>query len=43
MQLFSIGLYMLHENGTKVTDSDGNFIPTYGNADILNFARAWTG
>jgi len=43
MQLFTIGLYQLNEDGTHKLDDQGNSIPTYGNDDILNFARAWTG
>jgi hypothetical protein len=43
MQLFTMGLWHLHDNGTKVTDSDGRHIPTYAQEDVVNFARAWTG
>lgn len=43
MQLFSIGLYELNNDGTRKTDSDGNFIPTYDNADIREFAKIFTG
>eukprot|EP00615_Pteridomonas_danica_P005739 CAMPEP_0114339626 /NCGR_PEP_ID=MMETSP0101-20121206/7849_1 /TAXON_ID=38822 ORGANISM="Pteridomonas danica, Strain PT" /NCGR_SAMPLE_ID=MMETSP0101 /ASSEMBLY_ACC=CAM_ASM_000211 /LENGTH=1907 /DNA_ID=CAMNT_0001472645 /DNA_START=590 /DNA_END=6313 /DNA_ORIENTATION=- len=42
-QLFTIGLYELNDDGSKVVDKDGNFIETYDNNDILNFAKAWTG
>ena len=31
MQLFSIGLWMLNEDGTRVIDADGEPIPTYDN------------
>lgn len=43
MQLFSIGLYELNMNGTRKTDSNGNFIPTYNNNDIKEFAKVFTG
>jgi cullin-associated NEDD8-dissociated protein 1 len=43
MQLFSIGLWKLNDNGTRQLDADGQPMETYTNADILDFARAWTG
>ena len=43
MQLFSIGLYMLHNNGTLQVDSASQAISTYDNINIMNFARVWTG
>ena len=43
MQLFSIGLYELHWNGTVQRDSNGEPIETYDNGDIMAFARIWTG
>ena len=43
MQLFTIGLWQLHDNGTRVTDERGAYVPTYGQEDITNFARGWTG
>ena len=43
MQLFSIGLYVLRDDGTQELDSAGEAIPTYDNSDIMNFARVWTG
>jgi len=43
MQLFTIGLFKLNQNGTKMTDESGEFLPTYTNDDITSFARAWTG
>lgn len=42
MQLFSIGIHMLNLDGTHVLSADGKSIPTYGNSDIQNYARAWT-
>ena len=44
MQLFSIGLYMLNMDGTRLLDPDTNEpISTYDNKNIQTFARAWTG
>ena len=43
MQLFSIGLYQLNQDGTRQQDANGNEIPTYSNADIREFARVFTG
>ncbi len=42
MQLFSIGLYQLNNDGTPVL-SGGAPIPTYGAADIAGLARVFTG
>jgi len=43
MQLFSIGLYELHTDGTRKLDSEGNYIPTYDNEDIKELAKVFTG
>jgi hypothetical protein len=45
MQLFSIGLWKLNEDGTiKRKESDPNvFQETYTDQDIVDFARIWTG
>ncbi len=43
MQLFSIGLYELNNDGTRKLDINGNFIPTYDNNDIKEFAKIFTG
>ncbi len=43
MQLFTIGLWELNQDGTYKTDVDGNLIPTYSNENIENFARVFTG
>ena len=43
MQLFSIGLYEMEEDGRWKTDSNGEFIPTYDNETIKTFARVFTG
>tara|TARA_B110000037_G_scaffold142923_1_gene161725 strand:+ start:906 stop:2759 length:1854 start_codon:yes stop_codon:yes gene_type:complete len=43
MQLFSIGLYELNNDGTHQLDNEGNSIPTYDNADIKEMAKIFTG
>jgi len=43
MQLFSIGLYELNQDGTRKKDQDGNDIPTYDNSHIKKFAQVFTG
>lgn len=43
MQLFSIGLWELNPNGLRRRDEQGQFIPTYNNADIKEFAQVFTG
>ncbi|MEM7147072.1 MAG: DUF1800 family protein [Verrucomicrobiota bacterium] len=43
MQLFSIGLFELNQDGSRKKDSEGNDIPTYDNTDITNFAKVFTG
>lgn len=43
MQLFTIGLYELNQNGERRTDVDGAFIPTYDQDDIREFAKIFTG
>jgi hypothetical protein len=42
MQLFTVGTKMLNIDGTE-QQVGGSHIPTYNNADIRTFARAWTG
>jgi uncharacterized protein (DUF1800 family) len=43
MQLFSIGVDKLNQDGTPVLDGNGNRIPTYGQTEISNLARVFTG
>jgi uncharacterized protein (DUF1800 family) len=43
MQLFTIGLYELNPDGSRMLDNDENLIPTYDNADIKEMARVFTG
>lgn len=43
MQLFTIGLHELKNDGTPVLGQDGQPIPTYTNDEITSYARVWTG
>ncbi len=44
LQLFSIGVFVLNTDGTlRLDPATSEPIPTYGNAEITNFARALTG
>ncbi len=43
MQLFTIGLYELNQDGTRVQNNEGKDIPTYNNDDIKEFAKIFTG
>ena len=43
MQLFSIGLWKLNQDGTRQLDGQGQPIPTYNNSNITEFARVFTG
>ncbi len=43
MQLFSIGLFELNNDGSRKKDAAGNDIPTYDNNDIKEFAKIFTG
>jgi uncharacterized protein (DUF1800 family) len=43
MQLFSIGLFELNQDGTEKKDVEGNSIPTYDNNDIAGLAKVFTG
>jgi len=43
MQLFSIGLWKLNQDGTRMKDAQGQDIPTYDNTTITNMARVFTG
>ena len=43
MQLFTIGLFELNQDGSRKTDSLGNWIPTYGQNDIKEMAKVFTG
>ncbi len=43
LQLFSIGPNLLNPDGTPQTDADGNLMPSYTQAQVQAFARAFTG
>lgn len=43
MQLFSIGLFELNPDGSRKKDAKGNDIPTYGQNEIREFAKIFTG
>jgi uncharacterized protein (DUF1800 family) len=43
MQLFSIGLYKLNQDGSQQLDANGFPIPTYDNGDIKQMAKIFTG
>ncbi len=43
MQLFSIGLYQLNQDGSYILDNARQLIPTYDNDEIRTFARLFTG
>jgi len=43
MQLFTIGLFQLNQDGTLQLDANGNPIPTYDQTTIQNFAKVYTG
>ncbi len=43
LQLFSIGLFQLNQNGTVKLDATGNAIPTYDQTTVNNFTKVFTG
>jgi uncharacterized protein (DUF1800 family) len=43
MQLFTIGLYELNNDGSIQYDTNGDPIPTYDNDDIYEFSKVFTG
>jgi len=43
MQLFTIGLLELNNDGTKKLDANGNFIPTYNIKDVQELSKVFTG
>jgi len=43
MQLFTIGLYQLNDDGSQKLDSNGQPIPTYSNNDVMGLAAVFTG
>ena len=43
MQLFTTGLFLINQDGTPQLDTAGNMVPTYTQAQVQAFARAYTG
>ncbi|MGB6686229.1 MAG: DUF1800 domain-containing protein [Terracidiphilus sp.] len=43
MQLFTIGLWQLNDDGTQKLDAQGQPIPTYSNNDVMGLAKVFTG
>ena len=43
MQLFSVGLVMLNQDGTAIIGTDNNPVPTYDQATIEGYAAVFTG
>jgi uncharacterized protein (DUF1800 family) len=43
MQLFTVGKWMLNQDGTRKLDENGQFIPAYTQADIMGMAKVFTG
>jgi uncharacterized protein (DUF1800 family) len=43
LQLFSIGLYELNQDGSRQLDANGNPIATYDQKTVTEFARVFTG
>jgi hypothetical protein len=43
MQLYTIGLHVLNDDGTEARDAFGRVVQTYTNRDILSNARIWSG
>ncbi len=43
LQLFSIGLFMLNQDGTLQLDQNGQPIPTYNQETVNNFSKVFTG
>ena len=43
LQLFSIGLFKLNQDGTHQTDALGDPLPTYGEEEIEEFSKVFTG
>ncbi len=43
MQLFTIGLWQLNDDGSQKLDGTGQPIPTYSNTDVQGLAKVFTG
>jgi len=43
MQLFTVGLWQLNDDGSQQLDGTGKPIPTYSNTDVMGLAAVFTG
>jgi uncharacterized protein (DUF1800 family) len=43
MQLMSLGLYLLNDDGTRQTDKNAKEILSYTNHEITEYAKVYTG
>ncbi|MGH9946411.1 MAG: DUF1800 domain-containing protein [Pyrinomonadaceae bacterium] len=43
LQLFTTGLFLLNQDGTRQLDGQNNPLPTYTQTDINNFSKVFTG
>ncbi len=43
MQLFSLGPFLLNDDGSFQTDGQGNLLPTYDQSTVIDLTRALTG
>ena len=43
LQLFTIGLFQLNQDGTRILDSNNEPIPTYDQTTVNNFTKVFTG
>ncbi len=43
LQLFTVGLWELNNDGTQKLDGNNNPIPTYDNADVAEYSKIFTG
>jgi len=43
MQLFTIGVHQLNQDGTRVLDAEGQPVETYDNEDVTGIAKVFTG
>ena len=43
MQLFSVGLHLINDDGTVKTDLNGHELRTYTNRDISEYAKVFVG
>ncbi len=43
MQLFSVGLWSLGQDGHRLVDANGQAIPTYAESDVMGLAKVFTG